>query len=344
MIDSCGNKMTQFPVFVPTWDNEPPEVPALLSFNKSPVLSPDNISLMLGGAGTGKSGIIEGQCAAAIDPMVDAFGFEVHAASVLYIDTERSKYHHHRSWQRFNRRASLEKTSPISHAVKFELISMIETMEDRLNYLWQTIDNSDPPKLVLIDGIGDFVLDVNCTEEVVPFVSRLCSVVKLRNIGILVTLHGNPRDHEKARGVLGSELWRKAESVILVQRVPNSDCREITTEFSLGKVRAGCDKLSSYYRWSDDLKMFVSASEPSKPQGAKAAKQAEIKKMFISQPVWTYMKLADAIVNLTGYKLRTAKERISDAIEMGEIVKNPDGTYSPLVQDSGQIQPHWSEK
>ena len=105
-------------------------------------------------------------------------------------------------------------------AVKWENIRGIDSLQDRLSYLWQRIDTDNAPELVLIDGIGDFVADPNDSEECTSLVYRLCSVCHNREIGVLLSLHNNPTiNNQKARGVLGSELWRKCESTLIIEKL-----------------------------------------------------------------------------------------------------------------------------
>jgi len=181
--------------------------------------------------------------------MGDTLGLTVNAKNLLYIDTERSKGDNNHSWQRFLRRSGIEHGGAAPATVRWENIKALEALKDRLSYLWSRIDAENAPELVFIDGIGDFVSDPNASDECTALVYHLGAVADIRNIAIMVSLHTNPLN-PKARGVLGSELWRKCESVLIIEKTIGDDIRRLTTDFTLGKNRSGDDALSSYFRWT----------------------------------------------------------------------------------------------
>ena len=326
-------------IFIPTWDNQPEARRPVVELANVKMLSQGNISMITAGAGTGKSSLLEAGCASAITPMIDTLGIVFHSKTVLYIDTERSIYDHHVSWQRFMRRAGMEKDTKPPTGVRWENIRGMEALEDRLNYLWSQIDIENATELVIIDGIGDFVADPNDSEECTALVSRLCSIVHNRDIALMLTLHNNPAmNSTKARGVLGSELWRKCESVLIVEKL-ESGIRRVTTNYTLGKNRSASDTIASCFRWDDELKMHVSCDTPEDTTHGRASKtrkeRVKLAGLLDTQPL-NYSEYVSAIMVECGIKERAAKERVKDLQASGFIRKEG----SLYIRETGPE--HWS--
>jgi hypothetical protein len=328
-IDAAKVKAATAKVFIPTWDNEPQDVLPLIKLNHTGILSPGNISLLTAAAGAGKSSVLEAAAAAAIvGPLPepgerDTLGLTIMAKRVLYIDTERSTRHHWESWRRYMRRAGILDKGTVPDAVTWVNLRGMDTVETRLAWLWSSIDRDNGPELVLLDGAGDFVKDVNESEECTTFVYKLCAICHQRNIGIITTLHNNPAaNNEKARGVLGSELWRKAESVLVIKKNANG-ARTLTTDYSLGKNRSGSDTVSTSFTWSEEHGMHITTDTPTEVQPkSKTVKERETIVMLMGSNSWAYSDLVKLIMRETSRAERTAKSRIGELLNLNKIRKS----------------------
>ena len=315
-------------IYIPTRDNCPTDTQPLIELSNVRIVSPGNIAMLTAGAGAGKSSTLEAACSAILNPMGDNLGFSVNVHSLLYIDSERSKYDHNLSWQRFLRRSGYGLSATNPPEIRWENVKAIGSLKDRLNYLWSRIDADDVPELVLLDGIGDFVSDVNNSEECTDLVYRLSAVADIRNIGILVTLHNNPSmNKDKARGMLGSELWRKCESVLIINKL-DDDVRQLTTDYALGKNRSGSDKLASYFKWDFEQKMHISCGAPAEPNSKTTVERNNILKFIEERTEWSFKDLRESIMEFTGKEIRTAERKIRELTSLGKIVKSDSGTYS----------------
>jgi hypothetical protein len=293
------------------------------------ILSRGNISMITAGAGVGKSSLLEAGCTSIIQPMGgDTLGLRFNTKNCLYIDTERSLFDTHISWQRCMKRGGVQKYDTIPESIKWENIRAIESLEDRLKYLIAKISDDNTPELIIIDGIGDFVADPNNSNECTTLISKLCSIVHNRNIGILLTLHNNPAiNDQKACGVLGSELWRKCESSLIIKKL-GSGVRMITTNYLLGKNRSGSDTVQSTFKWSDEEKMFVSCSAPVKEATkGKTFKNRELVLEKMGEINWAYNNLVKMIVRDCGMADSTAKRTVKDLTTAGCIEKMDNGLY-----------------
>lgn len=79
--------------------------------------------------------------------------------------------------------------------------------------------------LVIIDGIRDFVYDINSPGESTDVISRLMRWTDDRQIHIHTILHQNKND-EHARGHVGTELNNKAETIMQIE--PDKDDKSIS--------------------------------------------------------------------------------------------------------------------
>ena len=117
---------------------------------------------------------------------------------ILYIDTEQGKNHCQIVLNRILRLAGLPKGSD-AVAITEQAIGMIPDLG-----------------LVIIDGIRDFVYDINSPGESTEVISKLMRWTDDRQIHIHTILHQNKND-EHARGHVGTELNNKAETIMQIE-------------------------------------------------------------------------------------------------------------------------------
>jgi len=329
-------------IFVPSWDNIPPEIPATLTIAENKILSPGNLCLIIAGAGHGKSAVCEAVCAAGINPEADSFSFAVNSGGlVCYIDTERSKQDHGRSWLRTMKRASV-KNGSMPENLRFELISTLPSVTARRHYL-QNIIALPNLRLLLLDGLADFVPDTNDAETSNAFLFWLLSEAKQRDFGIFATLHPNPTDPDKkARGHLGSEAMRRAESVLSIKKNVESGIRTISMDFAHGKNRNDADNAEASFCWEDTAGMFLSCDAPERPKGKTIAALDDVKSLIKTRGKWSFNELKRAIVENTRCSARTAATRITDAVGLDYLIKGMDGTYTAPDRPDNVID--WTQK
>lgn len=243
-------------LFLPTWDNKPPQQQTIIKTQGKRVLTTGNLLAIVSRPGAGKSSICEAIIASILNTKCDSLGFDVKLQAprdkVLYIDTERTPQDTWNSWERTYRRAGLKKPD-IDKRVIFANFKAI-SVNDRKKYVETIFKSNQDIGLILFDGAGDFIRDTNSLQESGEFIDWINTFNF--SISIVVSLHTNPND-SKPRGHIGSELCRRAESVFLVQKLDDG-IREITTTFAYGKVRNDGDDISYHYKYSDENNMFIS--------------------------------------------------------------------------------------
>jgi hypothetical protein len=98
--------------------------------------------------------------------------------------------------------------------------------------------------------------------------------------------------------------------------------------FSHGKNRNDADNLECHFAWNYEAEMFLSCDAPPIKKGKMAAEIDNILEAIGDQKEWAYSDLRKKITNLTGKTERTAEARIKAMIDSGDLLQNPNKTYS----------------
>lgn len=288
-------------IYSPNWKNRPGIIEPVLKLAGEPILHVGNISVLIACPGAGKSAICEAVAASSINPECDSLGLSLCPnCHIAYSDTERAPVDHWNGWHRMARRAEVKENDLVP--VTFESLKMLRTNQERRRYIERSI-SSGIYNLIIIDGIGDLVRSVNDEIEAGEIVSNLLALATRFNIAILTTIHHNPQPgNDKARGWLGSEVMRKAESVLKVNLDRETEQRTLTTDFNFGKVRNASGKLESCFAWDEGASMFLSCENAI--SGRKPAsderyyKIAEAMRSIKQQ--WTYAELVMKSAEIDG--------------------------------------------
>jgi hypothetical protein len=317
-------------VFYPDWTNQPPPSEPIISIDNKRVLSQGGYMAIVSRAGAGKSSICEAIISQVINPQCDALGFQVSLTDnrykCLYIDTERTPQDTWLSWERMMRRARVEKPE-IDKRITFANLKAV-ALSERICYTEKLLKDNPEIGLVLFDGGSDFVMDVNDAQQIVKFSDWINSYNPL--ISEVITLHTNPTDN-KPRGHLGSELLRRAESVLLLRKLDDK-VREITTKFEFGKVRNDDDSIQTYYQWCASHNMFIS-TDYTPPKPVNQEREESNKKLAVemfdgrTQVSWGYM--LEFIANKKGITTGGAKKAVEKMI--GIQIKKVDTNVWELV-------------
>ena len=134
---------------------------------------------------------------------------------ILYVDTEQGKNHCQIVLNRILKLAGLPKDCDADNLTMLALRKY--SPEVRLAITEEAIGMIPDLGLVIIDGIRDFIHDINSPGESTVVISKFMQWTDDRQIHIHTVLHQNKND-EHARGHVGTELNNKAETVLLVEK------------------------------------------------------------------------------------------------------------------------------
>ena len=140
--------------------------------------------------------------------------FPKNKQKILYIDTEQGRYHCQQVLKRILRLADLPEYKNPDNLIMLALRKFSPKL--RLAIVEQAIGTIPDLGLVIIDGIRDFLYDINSSSESTDIISKFMQWTDDRQIHIHTVLHQNKND-EHARGHIGTELNNKAETIMQVE-------------------------------------------------------------------------------------------------------------------------------
>ena len=292
-----------------------PEPQPLLKQGSANICTKGNFSCITGPAKSRKTYLISGMVGALLcdDEFLGLSGTN-DTGTVLYIDTEQSLPHVQRVIRRIHRIADFD-TGRNNDRLRVLCLRELKP-EDRISAVREGIRRTNPAFCV-IDGVGDMMNDTNSNTEAVAIATLLLQITTQYDCHILTAIHTNPGT-DKARGHIGSEVIRKAETVISVRkdgdtsRVTATYCRDVEfQEFAFIINDEGLPELTD-----------VPAS---------TSKSIELENLFAEilplPQTDTHNNLKSKVTEKLGCAEKTARRRISDATECGILVKNEAGYY-----------------
>lgn len=307
----------------------------IIDFCGAGILRPGYISSIVAPQGTGKSNVAECIVSSYLNHYANALGFKVDVVDrpLLWFDGERTRDDIYNGFQRIKRRILIENNPDLIDGNRFKNVHChplinYPSREYRIKEL-ERLCELLAPGLVLLDGAADFVRNVNDNDSCVDFIALLTALANKHAFGVIVTIHPNPdnKADNKPRGILGSELIRTSESMLLLKRAPDDrEVRILTTAFAHGKNRSENDNLETYFRWDANQKMFV---ECDYTPNVKPAKVDEMDKAFnevLNAGKLPYKELIKGIVSNTNKTERTAERWVGKATESA-IIFNDNGLY-----------------
>jgi len=317
-------------------DVKPEDLDAVYTLDGKPVSTVGNLTSVTSQAKTGKSAVIGAMIAAAICDSPEGrdflgFGSEnIAELPVLHFDTEQSPADHWHGIMRSLKRAGLER--PPSFLRSYYLTGL--PAKAAFNVVKQAIhraaDNAAVLHSVLIDGVGDLVADVNDAAEVNAFVAELHALAIDHKCPIVAVLHFNP-ETSKARGHLGSQLERKAESNLRLDKEEDA-----TVIWSNKQRRAEISRdFGPRFHWCKEAGMHTSIENRQCARiGARAeAAIPERDDVFFDRKAMRYSDLVEAIKVVSKCSDRTAKRRVTQWSQLGVIEKSVANLWVPTTKD-----------
>lgn len=257
---------------------EPPPLRPFYSLKGIVICTPGNLTAITAQAKVGKSSFTGAMVAANIaDPTrdPDLLGITAHNQdnkAVIVIDTEQAPDDFWHSIRRSQRRAMAELMPEHIFAYTVADLPVAVARKALLVAIADAAVACNGVHSVFIDGVADLVLDVNDAEECNSLVAELHSTAIRYDCSIVCIIHKNPGT-DKTRGHLGSQLERKAETNLTLEK--NDD---VTIVFSNKQRRAPIEKKDgAAFHWDDSVKMHVSYA---KPQGSVSGDLKELARLM----------------------------------------------------------------
>ena len=135
--------------------------------------------------------------------------------TILYFDTEQSRYHCHTVIERIYKLAGLSLKKEDKRIRLFGLREFTPAL--RIALIDYALRKFDGIGLVIIDGLRDLMYDINNAKESTDIMTMLMAWTSKYNLHIHCVLHLNKSD-DNVRGHIGTELNNKAETVLVIAK------------------------------------------------------------------------------------------------------------------------------
>jgi len=284
--------------------------------NNCCISTPGNITGIIGASKSGKSAFMSSLISGAIQDALemDCFGFKVapnkQMKVVMSIDSEMSEYDSYRRHVAILKMGSFDREPEYFRSYLFRTIPV----RDRFQSLELLIDKQAQAfggvHILFGDGIADFVASVNDEAECNEAVHKFEAIAIKYKCPVILVLHLNPGSDSKTRGHLGSQLERKAESILAVSKKDSVSSIE-------GKLlRNSGDIPIQEFVYDTTIGHHVSIGKKDKKD-----EKAELLRSFVQEVIQiikaepgemiTYMKLVDRIMENCYVKIDMAKKKIA---------------------------------
>jgi hypothetical protein len=309
---------------------EPPPLRPIYSLAGTPVCTPGNLTTITSAVKTGKSAVIGSMAAAAMPHSMDSdlLGFDSankEGRALIWVDSEQSLDDFWHSVSRALRRAGLQKPPAWLHAYCLTGLGCKQGWSCVLEALKRGADEHDGIHSLHLDGVADFVLDVNDAGESNSFTAALHGLAIEYDCPVIGVIHFNPGS-EKSRGHLGSQLERKAESNLALEK----DSDETTVLYSTKNRRAGIPK-SHGPRFKFDVEAGMHISVQSRQSAKDAVMRDELmalaRDIFAEHPAMRYSELQSTAKKVLAVSDRTAARKVSDMRRLTVIKSSVAGLY-----------------
>lgn len=214
--------------------NRPPEQDILLKQAGEDVGSRSNIIAVTGRAKSRKSAIVSAMLSSMLSPNEETIlGFTSHLKDddeIVHVDTEQSKYDYWIGLDRTIRRAGT--------AARINRIHSIYARDAEIDFLIQMTEyllRKHKPRVLIIDGVADYILDINNHEGVSKLGRRIMKWSTDYDCLIIVVIH-TTKTTGYMTGALGTWFEKKAETVVKCDKPEDQeDITNVTCQYARSK-------------------------------------------------------------------------------------------------------------
>ena len=288
-----------------------------------------NLTTILSSPKTGKTAFVRAMQASVIgaENGGDFLGIKSsnpHGLALIHVDTEMSPWDHHEGCRRTLQRARVSDAPDWFRSYGLTGCGTRDLVASLKIILADSSLECGGVHSVFIDGLADFVSDVNDGAESNAIVSLIQSQAIEYDCPIVCVLHKNPHG-EKGRGHLGSNLERKSETNIDLQKT--GDATLVWSDKNRGAPIP--KERGHWFCWSPEERMHVSGEAPS-VERTTGPTRTKLALSDVVQAVRNGARSTGAIIRSLEGKAgaRSVEHCISDAVDRGLILKTGRGVYS----------------
>ena len=309
--------------------NEIPKPEPVYWLREIPICTRGNLTTILSSPKTGKTAFVRAMQASVIgaENGGDFLGIKSsnpHGLALIHVDTEMSPYDHHEGCRRTLQRARVSDAPDWFRSYGLTGFGTRDLVSSLKIILADSSLECGGIHSVFIDGLADFALDVNDGAESNAIVSLIQSYAIQYACPIVCVLHKNPST-EKGRGHLGSNLERKSETNLDLQKT--GDATLVWSDRNRGAPIP--KERGHWFCWSPGERMHVSGEAPS-VERTTGPTRTKLALSDVVQAVRNGARSTGAIIRSLEGKAgaRSVEHCISDAVDRGLIIKVGRGMYS----------------
>lgn len=315
-----------------------PEPEPVVKIGGEVISTEGNITTISGASKSGKSAFTSVLIAGAVAggeydgfPDVEVLANDSHRA-VIHLDTEQARAKHKRNLCTILERADLN-TCPdylLSYNIRQLPLKEYQTATSEICEAANAIHGGI--FLIVIDGIADYIQDVNDPESSNAIVSYFEKLAIKYACPIICIVHTNPNS-DKERGHLGSQLQRKSESVLTVET--DNDISTLKPKF-LRNAGKGKTPLIQF-RYNPEKHYHEYCGVMTTAQADRDAARIEAikeiaKQVFSGQKAYGYNEGIEAIMKVSKKQERTAKDMFREMKVHGFIQVGEDKKYRSKME------------
>ncbi len=306
----------------------PPEPVPRLLLNGRDVCTAGNLTTIIAQTKAGKSAFVGAAVAAVIAAEHgvegrDTLGWSAGVPGgklLLHFDTEQSPFDHFRCVERELRRVGVAGAPECLRSYCCTGFSMLDLKAAVRLAIEDAVQSTAGVFAVVIDGVSDLVTSVNELQECAALVAELRELSVSADCPVICVIHDNEgaQRNGDARGHLGKELMRKAESNLRLTKTG-----DVTVAYSEKMRRAPIFKEDGpHFRWCDERRMHVSVAFAPDPKLVRlAAKVFKKGGNLGAKDAWREIEEAEDCSN------GTAKNRLRDMVTQKIVLKTEGGKY-----------------
>lgn len=310
-------------IYTPTRQLEPPKLPPVFMLKGVDVGQVGSLTVLKAKTKSGKTTVSLAMWtafyASHLKRDVDTFGFTVTPPEgkdlCLYLDTEETEREAWDSWDRALRRVGFDTDDKQPEVMREShlVLTNIPSNIDKQAVLFDLIEAAgDRLGAIILDGVADFVKNVNDDNEVDTFMQRLRILAGRHQVAVVVTIHEN-FGSSKGRGHLGSDLARRARASLQLEK--NRDTGVFT--LMIEENRVGGDNIKVRFKWSDELQRHVTIEAAN----IEEILTEDVRKILEphSGKLLSAKELREIIANGAGIGVEAAKKRLQRYVKDGVI-------------------------
>lgn len=243
--------------------------------------------------------------------------------AIIHIDTEQARHNHVNAYKNIIwKRSGLDKPPDYFHSYNLRGLEINECKKALRKLILACNEKYKGIHLLIIDGITDLLKSVNDEEESNKVIRYLEREARIYKCAIIVVIHTNPGS-DKQRGHLGSQLQRKAESILLVKK--EGDLSYVMPQFLRNASNNNVPIIQFAF---DKTKGYHIDAGIREQRAVKQEKDDDLKdtarQIFTDKPI-SNKDAIGLIVEITGKNDRTAQTYLKRMIALKCVCKTDEG-------------------